>query len=98
MKVIFSPQSLNTLKVDVRGYLDLEAVDEDSSEGEARDAYDEELGAEDECMATVKTIELAHPTLLGTLQMKAQRAHLLAMGYNQTKRVRLQSVPFCEPL
>ena len=79
-------------------YLDLEATDEDSGEGEVMDAYDEELGAEDKHMATVKTVELAHPTLLGTLQMKAWRAHLLAMGYNQTKRVRLQSVPFCEPL
>ena len=97
-KDVFGPQSLNTLKVDMHGYLDLEAMDEDSSKGEVRDAYDEELGAEDEHTATVKTIELAHPMLLGTSQMKAWRVHLLAMGYNQMKRVHLQSVPFCEPL
>ena len=58
-KDVFGPQSLNTLKVDVCGYLDLKAMDEDSSKGEARDAYDEELGAEDKRTATVKTIELA---------------------------------------
>lgn len=72
----------------MHGYLDVEATDGDSSEEEVRDAYDEELGAEDERMATVKTVELAHPTLLGTLQMKARRAHLLSMGYSQMKRVR----------
>ena len=58
-KDVFGPQSLNTLKVDMHGYLDLEAMDEDSSKGEVRDAYDEELGAEDKHTATVKTIELA---------------------------------------
>ena len=65
MKDVFSPQSLNTWTVDVHGYLDLEATDEDSSEGEVRDAYDEELGAEDEQKWLPR---LLHPKTIGVQQ------------------------------
>jgi hypothetical protein len=72
------------LKVDVCGYLDVEAEDGDSSEEEAGDAYDEE----NKHTATFNTVQLSHPTQLGSLQTKAWIAHLLSMGYELMKTVR----------